>query len=385
MLAFKTELAPNRQQAHEMNCTFGVVRVAYNRYLDAAKQHYASHGSFLSGYEYSKQLNHQNTEDWFRAVSSKAVKQAILNGDSAFRKFFSGKAGYPRTKKKGTDADSYYLIGAIHVERHRVKLPCLGWVRLKEKGYIPTDLKPRIATVTREAGRYYVSVLFDIDEPEHEQPDGDVLGMDVGLKSLAVLSDGTMLTDYTLKTSAHHCEHASITVQEANKLLDDWHVQGKTKNQEYCYALKYNGEPVAVATFAHARFNKSYEYEWIRYAVKPGVQVYGGQQALFAMFTGEVHPSSVISYVDYNHTTRERTFMDGLGFTMDGYTGPTLVWSKGNKRITDSALRQHGADQLLNTSYGSREESGMNNHDIMEAEGWLPVYTAGNRRYTWHA
>lgn len=192
-----------------------------------------------------------------------------------------------------------------------------------------------------------------------------------------------MLTRYTLRTSAHKCDHVSMNVRTVNELLDDWHVQGRVNGQEYCYALVHDGEPVAVATFAHSRFTDRYEYEWVRYAVKPGVQVYGGQQALFTMFTGEHHPSSVVSYVDYNHTTRADTFMDGMGFAMDGYTGPTLVWSKGNRRITENALLRLGADRLLHTEYGSREKSGMSNHDIMLAEGWLPVYTAGNRRYAW--
>lgn len=60
--------------------------------------------------------------------------------------------------------DSYYMIGSIHAERHRIRLPKLGWVRLKEKGYVP-NREPKSATVSIVNGRYYVSCLYDMDEP----------------------------------------------------------------------------------------------------------------------------------------------------------------------------------------------------------------------------
>ena len=66
-------------------------------------------------------------------------------------------------------------------------------------------------------------------------------------------------------------------------------------------------------------------------------------------------------------------------------TGPALVWSKGDESVPETSLLRLGADRLLGTSYGSREESGLDNHGIMLTEGWLPVWTAGNRVFTWTA
>ncbi|MFP3393619.1 transposase, partial [Brevibacillus sp. SIMBA_076] len=99
---------------------------------------------FLSGYGFSKWLNNVYTKEcdqWIKEVSSKAIKQAIMNGDTAFKRFFKGLSGFPRyKKKKNQDVKCYFPKNNKTdwaVERHRVKVQTIGWVRLKEYGYIP--------------------------------------------------------------------------------------------------------------------------------------------------------------------------------------------------------------------------------------------------------
>lgn len=216
--AYKVEIHPSEQQMHDMVCTFGVVRYVYNWYLDVADTWYKETHTFLTGYEFSKGLTQCDRSQWFLDAPSKAIKASIMNAEKAFKHYFDicknpkkypkskkrkakeqrareqGKTlkpfGYPRYKCKSDNRDSYYLTECIHVERHRIRLPKLGWVRLKEYGYIPTDKPVKSVTVSRTAGRFYVSVLFD-DEPTVTQSNsnGDVIGIDVGLKSLAVTSD----------------------------------------------------------------------------------------------------------------------------------------------------------------------------------------------------
>ena len=80
----------------------------------------------------------------------------------------------------------------IYCERHRIKIPTLGWVKLKEKGYIPTTksgLVIRSGTVSEKAGRYYVSVLVDVLQKEVEKPNNQGIGIDLGIKDLAICSD----------------------------------------------------------------------------------------------------------------------------------------------------------------------------------------------------
>ena len=80
----------------------------------------------------------------------------------------------------------------IHCERHRIKIPTLGWVRLKEKGYIPitkSGLVIRSGTVSEKAGRYYVSVLVDVPQREVERPTNQGIGIDLGIKDLVITSN----------------------------------------------------------------------------------------------------------------------------------------------------------------------------------------------------
>ena len=80
-------------------------------------------------------------------------------------------------------------------ERHRIKIPTLGWVRLKEKGYIPTSRDGYIVksgTISMKAGRYYVSALVEVTDPVRDSCFSDGVGIDLGLKNLAIISNGTV-------------------------------------------------------------------------------------------------------------------------------------------------------------------------------------------------
>ena len=156
----------------------------------------------MSGYDFAKYLNHEYKEahpehSWIWEVSSKAVKRSIMNADSAFRRFFKEKKGYPNFKKKhGRPVSMYFPRNGptakdVEVQRHRIKVPTLGWVRLKEYGYIPVGY-PSSITITYKAGRYYASVLYEMDDPVPAPCTAEGLGVDVGLKTFATVSDGTV-------------------------------------------------------------------------------------------------------------------------------------------------------------------------------------------------
>jgi len=200
--SYRTELDPTPEQAQKINRTIGVCRYVYNFYIAHNKKAHEEERPFVTGYDFQKWLNHEflpNHPDfqWIKEVSSKSVKQSILNADKAFRRFFSRKSGFPRCKKKGVSDPSMYFVRTdaktvLACERHRIKIPTLGWVRLKEKGYLPTDRMIRSGCVSRKAGRYYVSVLVDRPEPEKPQLNDGGIGIDLGIKNFAVRSDGTV-------------------------------------------------------------------------------------------------------------------------------------------------------------------------------------------------
>ncbi len=215
--AYKMEINPTDEQKSKINRTIGVSRFIYNFYIAYNKEIYEREGKFVSGIDFSKWLNNEyipnNKEmNWIKEVSSKATKQAIMNGDKAFRDFFKGTKGFPKFKKrKNQDVKAYFPKNNKTdwtIERHRVKIPTLGWVRLKEFGYIPINSIVKSGTVSQKADRYYVSILVEerdikisnsnigikISNPNTgmkiSNPNNEGLGIDLGIKEFVVCSDG---------------------------------------------------------------------------------------------------------------------------------------------------------------------------------------------------
>ena len=200
--SFKTEINPTAEQKHKINKTIGTCRFVYNFYLAHNREIYERENRFVSGYDFSIWLNNDYIPDnrefsWIKEVSSKSIKQSIMNAQKAFKNFFDKKANFPKWKKKSNSDVKMYFVRNNKTDcqcmRHKINIPALGWVKLKEKGYIPTSKDGHIiksGTVSCKAGKYYVSVLIEI--PENEKPVLNHLGMgiDLGVKDFAVCSNG---------------------------------------------------------------------------------------------------------------------------------------------------------------------------------------------------
>lgn len=196
--AYKTEVYPTEEQKRIIHQTLGVCRFIYNFYLAHNKEVYEKEKNFVSGMDFSKWLNNEfvpNNQEykWIKDVSSKSVKQAIMNGEKAFKRFFKGQSKFPRfKKKKNQDVKAYFPKNNKTdwiIERHKVKIPTLGFVRLKEKGYIPTNAKVTSGTVSYKSGKYYVSVLVE-DVNDYTFKDfTEGIGIDLGIKDLAIVSN----------------------------------------------------------------------------------------------------------------------------------------------------------------------------------------------------
>ena len=146
--SFKTEIDPTEEQKIKIHKTIGTCRYIYNFYLFHNKERYDAGERFMSGKSFSVWLNNEYLPghpeySWIREVSSKSVKNAIENACTAFSRFFHHQSSFPRYKKKGrSDVKMYFVKNNPKdclCERHRIKIPTLGWVRLKEKGYIPAS------------------------------------------------------------------------------------------------------------------------------------------------------------------------------------------------------------------------------------------------------
>ena len=200
--SFKTEINPTPEQKSRINKTIGTCRYVYNFYLAHNKDLHDKGEKFVSGKSFSVWLNNEyipNNPDkaWIKEVYSKAVKKSIEDGCTAFTRFFKHQSAFPNFKKKGkSDVKMYFVKNNpkdCKCERHRINIPTLGWVRLKEKGDIPTTKdgwKIKSGTVSIKAGRYYVSVLVEIPDMHISNNSNEGIGIDLGLKDFAVCSDG---------------------------------------------------------------------------------------------------------------------------------------------------------------------------------------------------
>lgn len=203
--SYKTEINPSPEQIQKINQTIGTCRYVYNFYLAHNREVYEKEKKFVSGIDFSKWLNNVYLKEnpdkaWMKEVSSKAVKQSIMNADKAFKRFFNHQSGFPKFKKKNKSDVKMYFVKTdakviIVCERHRIKIPTLGWVKLKEKGYIPVTKSGKViksGSVSCKAGRYYVSVLVEEKEQEKPQLNDFGLGIDLGVKEFAVMSNGSV-------------------------------------------------------------------------------------------------------------------------------------------------------------------------------------------------
>jgi putative transposase len=205
---YKTELDLKNEQRTACLKHAGCARFAYNWGLARAQEVYRTTGKRPTALDLHKQLNALKPSDfpWMYEVSKCAMQEALRDLENAYRHFFrklklrkegkfKGKVGYPRFKKKRKAIASFRLTGSIKVFSDAVQLPRLGHLRLHEHDYIPTSAKVLSATVSEQAGRWYVSVQVEEEQAVPERTATPAIGVDLGIKTLATLSDGTTLSN----------------------------------------------------------------------------------------------------------------------------------------------------------------------------------------------
>ena len=200
--SFKTEINPTEAQKVKIRKTIGTCRFIYNFYLAHNKELYESGKKFMSSSQFRVWLNNEFLPShpeysWIKEAYSKSVTQAVNNGQTAFENFFNHKSAFPKFRKKGrSDVKMYFVRNNpkdCQCARHRIKIPSLGWVRIKEKGYIPTTKDGYViksGLVSIKADRYYVSVLIEIKNKRIANNSSEAIGIDLGLKDFAIISNG---------------------------------------------------------------------------------------------------------------------------------------------------------------------------------------------------
>ena len=239
MKAYKTEIYPTQAQIELIHKTFGCTRYVYNQYVYDNLENLASGRDFISAFSYSKRMNNDpNTPSWLKEVPSKAVKQALIYAERAFRDYLSRRRGKPKFKKKGAN-DSFYLIGTLKVERHRIFVPVLKWVRLKEFGYIPKKISS--VTISMKNGRYYISCLCKEEKDERIALSNEPMGIYFGLKDQFVTEDRKILSiNYflcikKLEQRLRREQRCLSRKVEANMIKKSYYQKGAKKGQLHSF------------------------------------------------------------------------------------------------------------------------------------------------------
>jgi len=192
--AYKFRIYPNKQQEILINKTFGCCRFVFNHFLAKWNDAYKETGKGLTYNSCSAQLTQLKKElTWLKEVDSIAIQSSLKNLADAYTRFFKKQNDKPRLKSKKNKVQSYttkYTNGNIAIVGNRIKIPKLGFVRFAKS----REVEGRIINATircNPSGKYFVSILVETEVQELPKTNSAV-GIDVGLKDFAILSDGTV-------------------------------------------------------------------------------------------------------------------------------------------------------------------------------------------------
>lgn len=197
LIAHRIALDPTNKQRTYFARASGTARFAWNWALAEWQRQYAARKDDpslpqLSDAALRRQLNGLKREQfpWMFDVTKCAAQEAIIDLGAGFRSFFEKRGRYPRFKKKG-GRDSFCAAneaGTFRVDGQRIKLPVVGWVRMREAVRFTGKLKR--VTVSREADRWFASIMVETDDIKPAEQPKEAVGVDLGVTTLATLSDG---------------------------------------------------------------------------------------------------------------------------------------------------------------------------------------------------
>ena len=189
--ARKSRIYPTPDQAHQIDVTLGCCRYVYNHMLERSSKAYARRRQGMSYYDMQNLLPVMKTYlPWLKDVDSQALKYACRQARDALEKFITGKAGRPRFKSRKNNLQSYTTTNStsIRVAGGTVRLPILGKVRCNDSRRIGGRILR--ATVSRKNGRYYASILYEVEKDVEPVEIHDVIGLDYKSDGLYMDSEG---------------------------------------------------------------------------------------------------------------------------------------------------------------------------------------------------
>lgn len=242
--AFKVMLHPNNKQRTKLFQCFGVSRFAYNWALGRQQENHKNGGKFISAFDLHKefgQLKKSPEYGWLNNYSNVIPLMAIIDACNAYKNFFKGNSDFPKFKSKNKSKQSFYVHGGkIEFTNTHVKLMKLSgsirknrrklnWVRLAETGRVPTNCKYSNPRVTFDGINFWLSVSIEVNDSV-EVPINEGIGIDLGVKDLAICSDGNIYGNINKTKEVKRLEKKRRRLQRklSKKYITNKHE--KTKN-----------------------------------------------------------------------------------------------------------------------------------------------------------
>ena len=232
----KVQLRPNNKQLAKLFQHAGCSRFAYNWTISREQENYKQGNKFLQDGELRKeftQLKKQDDYKWLTNISNDVTKQAIKDACNSYKRFFKGQTKYPKFKSKKNSKQSFYQDNIkIKLTNTHVKIEGfatnrkknkqkLNWIKLCEKGRIPTNCKYMNPRFTYDGLHWWVSVSIETKNNTNSPPNNEGIGIDLGLKDLAVCSDGS-------------------TYKNINKTLRVKKIEKRRRRLQRSISIKYN-------------------------------------------------------------------------------------------------------------------------------------------------
>ena len=190
ILAKKVRIYPTKEQEQKLWQSVGTARFIYNYTLAKQEENYKNSGKFISDGIIRKELTQLKKSEliWLNEVSNNVTKQAVKDACNAYKRFFKGLAKKPKFKSRKKSKPSFYNDPIkLKVKEKKVLIEKVGWIKINEQ--LPSDVKYNNPRITYDNKYWYISVGIEVDKKQEELTDIS-LGIDLGLKDLAICSDG---------------------------------------------------------------------------------------------------------------------------------------------------------------------------------------------------
>jgi len=213
---YKLRLSPNKEQAELMANHFGAIRFVWNYFLAERKQSYLESKKSLNYYDNAQTLVALKKTDelsWLKEVNSQSLQASLKDLDTAYGRFFKKQAMFPKFKKKGACTDSFRCPQKVKIVEGKLSIPKFSLIEIN----IHREIEGKIlfATISKaSSGKYFVAITCEV---EHEQlPEtGKTVGLDLGIKTLVVCSDGTEFKN--IRTTKKHEKELSYQQKMLSK------------------------------------------------------------------------------------------------------------------------------------------------------------------------